>query len=149
MKLKLWLSAEDADDMDLEVGVKKFDRHGAEVFMADYNHMETGQVASGWLRVSHRELDDVKSTPAQPWLKHERIQKLSVGEIVAVEVEIMPSGTVFAAGEHLRLVIQGYEILQFDYRNHHDDSVNAGHHIIHAGGQYDSHLLVPVIPSTS
>lgn len=146
MKLKLWVSADGADDMDLEVGVKKFDRLGNEVFMADYNHMETGQVASGWLRVSHRELDEARSTPQQPWHSHENMQKLAAGEIVPVEVEILPSGTAFAAGDQLRLVVQGHEILQFGYRNHHDDSVNAGHHILHAGGQYDSHLLVPVIP---
>ena len=29
--------------------------------------------------------------------------------------------------------------------NRHDDLVNAGRHRIHAGGTYDSHLLVPVI----
>jgi hypothetical protein len=28
----------------------------------------------------------------------------------------------------------------------HTASVNRGHHVILAGGKYDSHLLVPVIP---
>lgn len=146
MKLKLWVSVEGANDMDLEVGIKKFDRHGNEVFFADFNHMENGMVASGWLRVSHRELDEKRSTPQQPWLKHQRIQKLKAGEIVPVEIEILPSGTAFEAGDQLRLIVQGHEILQFAYRNHHEETVNAGHHVIHAGGQYDSHLLVPVIP---
>ena len=147
MKLKLWVSAEGADDVDLEVGLKKFDRDGNEVFFADFNHMENGMVASGWLRVSHRELDEAKSTPQQPWLRHERIQKLKAGEIVPAEVEILPSGTAFEAGDELRLIVQGHEILQFAYRNHHEDTVNAGHHVLHAGGKYDSHLLVPVIPA--
>jgi len=145
IKLKLWVSAEGSNDMDLEVGLKKFDKDGNEVFLADFNHMENGMVASGWLRVSHRELDEKRSTPQQPWLKHERIQKLKSGEIVPIEVEILPSGTAFNAGEQLRLIVQGHEILQFAYRNHHDETVNAGHHIVHAGGKYDSHLLVPVI----
>ena len=146
MKLKLWVSADAADDMDLEVGIKKFDRQGRELFFPDFNHMENGMVASGWLRVSHRELDASRSTPQQPWHKHERILRLRAGEIVPVEVEIQPSGTAFDAGEQLRLIIQGYEILKFAYRNHHDDTVNRGHHVLHAGGQYDSHLLVPVVP---
>jgi hypothetical protein len=146
MKLKLWVSADGADDMDLEVGIKKFDRQGREVFFPDFNHVEQGMVASGWLRASHRELDASRSTPQQPWHKHERVLKLHSGEIVPVEVEILASGTAFAAGEELRLLIQGYEILNFAYRNHHDDTVNRGHHVLHAGGQYDSHLLVPVIP---
>ncbi len=29
----------------------------------------------------------------------------------------------------------------------HNETINAGRHIIHVGEQYDSHLLVPVIPS--
>jgi uncharacterized protein len=28
----------------------------------------------------------------------------------------------------------------------HEDSVNRGRHIIHAGGAYDSFLLVPAVP---
>ena len=45
---------------------------------------ENGQVAVGWLRVSHRELDPEKSTPYQPWMKHEKLLKLKEGEIVPV-----------------------------------------------------------------
>jgi hypothetical protein len=37
------------------------------------------------------------------------------------------------------------EILKFLYRYHHEETVNRGHHVLHAGGQHDSHLLVPVI----
>ena len=57
------------------------------------------------------------------------------------------------------LQVQGYEVLSNDLqpplsagqsykrvRCGHDDTVNRGRHIIHAGGKYDSHLLVPVIP---
>jgi len=28
----------------------------------------------------------------------------------------------------------------------HPETRNAGQHIIHTGGRYDSHLLVPIIP---
>ena len=87
--------------------------------------------------------------------------KLSPGEIVPVEVEILPSGTLFRAGETLELLIQGAEILLIDQtlwpinqgqslprvRCMHSQTVNRGTHVIHAGGSYDSHLLVPVIPN--
>ena len=160
MKLKLWVSAEGADDLDLFVGVKKFDRRGKEVNFPDLNHIEHGHVATGWLRVSHRELDEVRSTPWQPWLKHERLLKLCPGEIVPVEVEILPSGTLFRKGESLVLLVQGSEILLIvqtawpinegqslpRVRCMHTDTVNQGKHVIHTGGKYDSHLLVPVIP---
>jgi putative CocE/NonD family hydrolase len=147
MKLKLWVSADGSDDMDLFVGVKKFDKRGNEVHMPDFNHIEHGQIATGWLRVSHRELDPEKSTPYQPWLKHERLLKLKDGEIVPVEIEILPSGTLFRAGESLGLVMQGTDIMNTGIRGYqHLETVNKGKHIIYTGGKYDSHLLAPVIP---
>lgn len=151
MKLKLWVSAADAEDMDLFVGVKKFDRRGHEVYFPDFNHIENGQVATGWLRVSHRELDQAKSTAAQPWLKHERALKLEPGEIVPVEIEILPSGTLFKKGETLTVVVKGSEVVKgsstpgLDTRYAHRELVNKGQHVIYSGGQYDSHLLVPII----
>ena len=44
------------------------------------------------------------------------------------------------------LIVQGYDILDYAARFKHADTVNAGHHVIHTGGQYDSHLLIPVLP---
>jgi hypothetical protein len=136
--------------MDLFVGVKKYDRRGKEIQFPDFNHIEHGHVASGWLRVSHRELDEEKSTPHQPWLKHKRLLKLKENEIVPVEIEILPSSTLFRSGESLVLVVQGNEIVTSDLmpsRYGHTETVNRGEHVIFAGGKYDSHLLVPVIPS--
>ncbi|ANE45260.1 acyl esterase [Paenibacillus swuensis] len=152
MKLKLWVSAEDADDMDLFVGIKKLNRRGDEVYFPDFNHIENGQVATGWLRVSHRELDMDKSTEAQPWLKHERTLKLKDQEIVPVEIEILPSGTHFKAGERIEVVVKGSEVVKgssapgLKVRYEHTETVNKGTHVIYTGGKYDSHLLVPVIP---
>ena len=147
MKLRLWVGAEGADDMDLHVAVRKFDHYGNEVFFPDFQHYEQGVAASGWLRVSHRELDEEKSTPWQPWHRHERLLKLGAGDIVPVEIEILPSGTGFGAGDRLELVVQGYDIIDFFARFKHEETVNRGHHIIHTGGQYDSHLLAPVLPA--
>ncbi len=146
MKLKLWVGAKAADDLDLHVGIRKYDRHGNQVFMLDFQHNERGLAAIGWLRVSHRELDEQKSTPFQPWYRHQTLRKLKPGEIVPVEIEILPSGTGFAAGEQLALVVQGHDIIALPSRFRHDDTVNQGDHVIHAGGKYDSHLLVPVLP---
>lgn len=146
MNLRLWVSAEGADDMDLHVAVKKFDRHGNEVYFPDFQHCERGVAASGWLRVSHRELDEARSTPWQPWYRHERLLKLQPGDVVPVEIEVLPSATGFAAGDELRLVVQGHDIVDFFARFKHEETVNRGHHVIHAGGRYDSHLLIPVLP---
>lgn len=150
-KLKLWVQADGSDDMDLFVALQKFDADGNLVTFPFFSIWENGNVALGWLRVSHRELDQERSTPQQPWLLHRREQKLSPGEITPVEVEILPSGTVFHAGETLRLLIQGTDVNKYPAgtptQRHHSDR-NHGRHIIHAGGGYDSHLLIPVIHGT-
>ena len=92
-------------------------------------------------------VSELKSTPYQPWLKHERLLKLKEGEIVPVEIEILPSSTLFRAGESLVLVVQGSDIIPTGYRYRHKKTVNRGTHTIYTGGKHDSHLLVPVIPS--
>lgn len=151
MKLKLWVSAEEADDMDLFVGIKKINKQGEEVNFPDFNHIEHGQVASGWLRVSHRELDTEKSTPLQPWHKHETELKLAKDEIVPVEIEILPSSTLFKKGEQLEVVVKASEVVKgnstpgLKTRYEHEETVNKGVHNIYAGDKYDSHLLIPVI----
>ncbi|MDA8250616.1 MAG: CocE/NonD family hydrolase [Rhodospirillales bacterium] len=149
MKLRLWVEAVGADDMDLFVAVQKFDRDGQYVPFAAFSALEDGPVALGWLRASHRELDAAQSTPQQPRLLHRRLLKLQQGVPVPVEIEIWPSGTRFAAGETLRLVVQGSDIYRYGpwiMTARHAKTLNAGQHVIHAGGEYDSHLLVPVIP---
>ena len=65
---------------------------------------------------------------------------------------IGPSGTLFRAGEALRLVIQGHDLHTYPenaFAQRHAWTANAGRHVLHTGGRYDSHLLIPVIPSNS
>ena len=69
--------------------------------------------------------------------------------MVAVEIEVWPSGTVFHEGESLRLVIQGNDVYRYPepiVTMAHTATRNRGMHVIHTGGRYDSHLLVPVVP---
>src|ERR1700682_2483810 len=112
MKLRLWVEAGGADDMGPVVGVRELDPFGNLMPFSFLNALEDGPVALGWLRVSHRELDEARSTPQQPWHAHLREQPLSAGEIVPVEIEIWPSGTRFEKGEQLQLVIQGTDVQQ-------------------------------------
>jgi predicted acyl esterase len=131
------------------VAVQKADAHGEIVPFSFLNALEDGPVALGWLRVSHRELDAERSTPLQPWHTHRHEEPLRAGQVVPVDIEIWPSGTRFSAGEQLRLVVQGSDIYTYPRGTvsmGHSKTRNAGTHVIHAGGRYDSHLLVPVIP---
>ena len=152
MKLKLWVEAPGADDMDLFVAIQKRDAHGAIVPFVFYALYEDGPVALGWLRASHRELDSAKSTPEQPVHPHTREIPLPAGEPTPVEIEIWPSSTLFRKGESLRVVVKGRDIYDEGAPNlpfaRHQDTRNRGLHVIHTGGPYDSHLLVPAIPGT-
>ena len=144
MKLKLWVSPVDADDMDMFVGIRKFNATGHEVHFSGYQGEHNDIVAKGWLRVSERELDEEKSTPIQPWMTHRHLQKVQPGETVPVEIELLPSSTFFEAGSTLQLIVQGQELLNY-HGFGHDDLVNRGNHRICTGGRYDSHLLLSVV----
>jgi predicted acyl esterase len=149
MKLKLRVSTTEGDDMDLFVTVDKLDREGRPVPFTYFSVFEDGPVALGWLRVSHRELDPERSTPYQPWYLHQRELRLKPDEIVAAEIEILPSGTLFRRGESIRVTVQGRETYKPKQRGpemKHGPLRNRGEHVIHCGGKHDSHLLVPVIP---
>lgn len=151
MNLKLWVSTDEADDMDLFAGIKKINRRNEEVHFPDFNHIENGQVVTGWLRASHRKLDAEKSTIAQPWHAHDELQKLQPNEIVPVEIEILPSSTLFKAGESIEVVVKASEVVKgnstpgLSTRYEHEELVNKGHHTIYSGGDYDSQLIIPVI----
>lgn len=152
MKLKLWVEAEGADDMDLFVAIQKLDRDGNGVGFIFYAFYDNGPVALGWLRASHRALDEARSTPWQPVHSHRKESRLGPGEIVPVDIEIWPSSTLFRAGESVRVVVKGMDIYRDALPNlpfaRHEDLRNAGTHIIHAGGEYDSHLLIPAVPAS-
>jgi uncharacterized protein len=149
MKLRLWVGASGSDDMDLFVAIEKIDRFGKTVPFAFCWVRDDGPVALGWLRVSHRELDEQQSTPYQPFLKHQKQMKLKPGEVVPVEIEIWPSSTLFEAGEKLRVTVAGGDLCMHPGQMAtygHYPTVNRGYHLIYTGGKKDSHLLVPVIP---
>lgn len=150
-KLKLWVAAQGSDDADLFVALKKLDADRNEVGFAYLGMFDNGPVALGWLRVSHRELDELKSTPERPWHRHEREVRLDDEEPVAVEIAIHDSGTVFEAGQTLRLVIQGHDVHQHDagFALRHAELRNRGLHVLYTGGPFDSHLLLPVVPDVT
>jgi len=143
MRLKLWVSTSEGDDLDLFVVLRKLDSTGSEVFFSGFNGYARDGVAKGWLRASHRELDPSRCTPLRPWHSQTRIQKLRAGDIVPVEIEIWPSATLFEAGSALQLAIQGHDAARYPAFGHRK-LVNRGWHTIFTGGSYDSCLAVPL-----
>jgi len=154
MKLRVWVEARPGkadeispDDMAIFVAINKLDRDGNAVYFNGSVGNKRDMVTRGDCRVSRRELDPVESTEWHPVQIGTSELKLKAGEIVPVDIELYPSSTVFSAGETLQLITASNEIIPSPpYRK--DVSCNHGEHVLHFGGKYDSHLLVPRIAAT-
>jgi len=150
MKLKLWVSPEDADDMDIFITVRKYNVDGPQVCFDADGAPGRMPVALGWLRLSKRQLDEELS---QAWLPVQKSvlpgepeQKVKPGEVVPCEIAIWPSCTLYHVGEKLAVDISGKYGVKDDLLRGYNDLINKGRHSIYTGGKYDSHLLVPIIP---
>ena len=158
-KLKLWVETKETDDMDVFVLVQKLDKNGnvlRQITIPNksariYDNGDFGASVtvypglSGIQRLSMRHLDEEKATDSIPAYTFDRSEKLAQGEIVPVEIELSTIGMVLYPGESLRLLVSTQNILgnmmplNKPYVPH-----NKGFLIIHAGGQYDSYLQVPI-----
>jgi len=107
---RLWVSTL-AEDADLFLTLRVFDPDGQEISFV--GAVDPHSPASmGWLRLSHRELDEQASRPWRPMHPH-RTQLTSMpGEIYAVDVEIWPTSVVLPPGYTLALTVAGR-----DYEN--------------------------------
>lgn len=147
MKLKLYCECRGYDDMDMFVWVKKCGQNGEHLPVFAMHEPYRG--AWGYMRASHRALDEKLATDFQPVQSHTNIQKLKEGEIVPLEVEMYPHSRIWHKGETLRIEITG-RFVKSDWFE--DPKVNIesdngdGIHIFHTGGKYDSFLQIPVIP---
>lgn len=166
MSARLYVSSS-TTDVDLFVTVRVFSPDGEEVLFQGAIDPKT-PIAQGWLRASHRKLDEQRSTPEQPVHTHDEVQPLAPGEIVPLDVEIWPTALVVPAGYQLRLTVTGVD---FDHGQEgasldhfanelrgcgpfiHDaeamrpPEIYAGTATVHTGGDHDASLLLPVIPS--
>ncbi|AKH41117.1 hypothetical protein FHS61_001642 [Altererythrobacter atlanticus] len=150
--LQLWLETRGNDDADIFLALQKLDADGQEVGFTFYAFFENGPVSLGWLRASHRELDEERSRPERPVHTHLREDPLPEGEPVSLEIELWPFSVRFAAGETLRLVIAGADIYEKEEGLMlpfalHEDTRNRGTHVFHTGGAHASSLLLPFVPA--
>ncbi|GAC1536562.1 MAG: CocE/NonD family hydrolase [Herpetosiphon sp.] len=158
-KARLWVEAKGADDMDLFVLVQKLDAHGTALqqftvpnqsaMMQDLTERGASILrykgSDGRLRVSARHLDGTLSTDAVPAHSFDRVEKLKPGEIVDIEIDLLPIGLAFHPGEQLRFVISGQNALGPMMPGIREYiPVNSGQHIIHTGGSYASYLQLPI-----
>ena len=166
MAAKLFV-ASSTRDTDLFLIVRVFDPQGKEVTFMGSTDPNT-PIANGWLRASHRRLDEKRSRPYRPYHPHDRVEPLTPGEVYECDVEIVTSCIVVPAGWRVALTIRGKdyeyagELSEFAKKFHYgtrgtggmthgdpDDrppAVFGGRTTLHTGGGRESYLLLPIIP---
>jgi predicted acyl esterase len=101
--------------------------------------------SDGRLRVSARTLDASLPTEDVPAHTFDRVEKLSPGEIVEIDIELLLIGLVFYPGEQLRFVVSSRNLLGTMMPGIQEYvGANSGQHAIHTGGEYASYLQLPV-----
>ncbi|MFE6933520.1 CocE/NonD family hydrolase [Streptomyces sp. NPDC057699] len=158
-KAHLWVEAEGSDDMDLFLLVQKLDAYGTPLqqftvpnqgaMIQDVTERGASILrykgSDGRLRVSMRHLDKALSTEDVPAHSFDQIEKLSPGEVVDIEIDLLPVGLTFHPGEQLRFVVSSRSLLgTMMPGNREYIPANSGKHIIHTGGDRASYLQLPV-----
>lgn len=108
-------------------------------------------VTMGWLKASHRELDETKSKPYQPFHPHTRSLPVEPGKIYEYAMEIRETSNVYKAGHRMQLIIKGqdspYEGPEhFREIHYHLLNMKETQHTIYHTPKYQSYLLLPEIP---
>jgi putative CocE/NonD family hydrolase len=149
MAARLWVELHGCDDANLFVGVEKW-RDGTFVGFEGAYGYGRDRATTGWQRVALRALDPELSQPWEPVAACTEPQPVPAGEVVAVDVALGPSATLFRAGEQLRLVVGGRWLwprnpLTGQFPTAYPNPPR-GRVTLHWGPGYDAHLLIPVIP---
>ena len=145
LKLKLWLAAEDNIDADVFARAAKKSAQGEYLSIGAGTSRYSGP--NTMLRASLRELDEVKSTPCEPFHTFTRPRLLTKGKPVELELGFWPTALIFHPGQVLELTIAGFDYLSENApKDVVADTRNRGRHTVYTGGDYDSYLLLPVIP---
>ena len=98
---------------------------------------------TGIQRASMRAIDWDKSMHENwPYYPMDKVEKVPKGQVVRLEIGIWATGIEFEAGESIRLQVCGKHqgINNFgttEFTN------NKGRHVVHFGGEYDSHVVLP------
>lgn len=104
-------------------------------------------ISKGWLSASHREKDPTLSTPIRPFYTHRNPQPLTAGEIVKLDIEILPFSNLFRKGHRLRLELaNGDSPLTDTIFTHQYSWFKVGRDVVYHDAANPSRLLLPVVP---
>ncbi|CAG8918563.1 unnamed protein product [Penicillium salamii] len=165
-KAVLHVSCDDLDDLVIYVLVRKLDLQGKEMIAVniplsaapyskvediphdEYSNLTIYHGPTGILRASHREVDSSRSIhPQYPFHPHSKVEKITPGTIVELEIGLWAMGIDFEAGESLRVQVSGqYPLIQESkYAKVELEERNKGIHKVHVGGKHPSRIILPFV----
>ena len=116
------------------------------------------ELTRGWLKASHRALDDARSRPGRPWhpLTREAQAPVTPGEIEEYAIGITSTANLFRKGHRLAVDIMCLDLptgvggaTNVEYVPYHICSSKTTVHRIYHDTKRPSHLLLPVVPLSS
>lgn len=135
----LWLRSSAADS-DIQITLSEIRPDGQETY-----------VQSGYLRASHRKLDDARSTPTHPVQTHLQADAapLPAGQFVPVRVELYSVAHVFRKGSRIRVSLEapGGDRVAWAFETPATDGQVVNE--VARGGKRSSKLVLSVVPTTA
>jgi predicted acyl esterase len=113
------------------------------------------EISRGWLKASHRALDQRRSLPWKPWhpMTREAQQVITPGEVLEYAIEMMSTANLFRRGHRICLEITSLDLpsgvggmTDVEYIPYHICSSRTTVHKIYRDAAYPSHLLLPIVP---
>lgn len=144
MKLRLYASSS-TDDMDIYVSLRDIAPDGKEVVNSSAYALNY-PISQGWLRTSLRRTDESRSTEYKPYYTFDKIEKLIPDRIYPIDIEIADSAMTVEKGHTLLLEIGSVDQSGSSLFLHNGDKIWNADVTVYTGGQYESYLILPVIP---
>jgi len=151
MKAGLWVSSS-ATDMDVFVSLRVLDDEGLEIRYDAPVHpahpVFAAPVGHGLLKVSHRKIDEARST--EYWPVHTHLEAdyapLNYGELVYIELGLNPSTAMIRKGCRLRVDIQPYAPDGCPTRAYDDGYHKGATNTVYTGPEHPCFIQLPIVP---
>jgi hypothetical protein len=150
MKTGLWVSST-STDMDIHVSLRVIDeddreiRYEAAVLPMDPNNPHP--VGFGSLKVSHRKLDEARTTDYWPVQSHTKVDyaPLKPGDVVNLELGLNPSSALIRKGCRLRVDIQPISPAGLPMRSYNESYHVGATNAVYTGPAHESYVQLPLV----